>query len=385
MKVQLIAISVAAATLVVAAQSGTSESRSFSFTPHDIANGLEGGYQTVAADLNKDGRPDIIALSTRLPELVWYENPTWTRHVLASGFERLINLAAIDLDGDLIPEIAVAASFATRPDASQGVVFLLTHGADVREPWSKREIDRAPTTHRLRWFAADGGEKWLIGAPLVGETSQQPDDNTPTPIYYYRPPDWKREIVTDAERGVVHGLEASTWDGTPGQVVLSAGFMGIHRYQFGGGRWQRTEVTAGDPAPWPKSGASEVKVGHLGKEQFVATIEPWHGNQVVIYRDRQGRLERQVVDAELTNGHTIVAVDLDGDGRDEVIAGHTRGKPAIWIYRATGDTWSRTALDTDMAGSACAASDLNGDRRIDLVCIGGTTLRWYENTSVRPN
>ena len=152
---------------------------SFSFTPHDIANGLEGGYQTITADLNKDGRPDIIALSTRLPDLAWYENPTWTRHVLASGFERLINLAATDVDGDLIPEIAVAASFATRPDASKGLVFLLTHGADVREPWSKREIDRAPTTHRLRWFAADGGEKWLIGAPLVGETSQQPDDNTP--------------------------------------------------------------------------------------------------------------------------------------------------------------------------------------------------------------
>src|SRR2546426_11015700 len=103
----------------------------------------------------------------------------------------------------------------------------------------------------------------------------------------------EREVVTDAEQGVVHGLEPATWDGASGQVVLSAGFMGIHRYQFSGGRWQRTEVSAGDPAPWPKSGSSEVKVGHLGREQFVAAVEPWHGNEVVIYRDRQGKRDRR--------------------------------------------------------------------------------------------
>jgi hypothetical protein len=383
MKLQLTALSVAALSLVGAAQSGTGGSPSFSFTRHDVATELTGAYQAITADINKDGKPDIIALATRLPELAWYENPTWTRHVLASGFTRLINAAAADLDGDLIPEIAVSASFATRPAESEGLVFLLTHGADVRAPWSSREIDRAPTTHRLRWLAAGGGEQWLINAPLVGEKSQRPDDKVPTPIYYYRPPDWKRQLVTDAEQGVVHGLEPATWDGTPGQVVLSAGFMGIHRYRFSGGQWQRTEVTAGDPAPWPKSGSSEVKVGHLGKEQFVVAIEPWHGNQVVIYRDRQGTLDRQVVDSGLTNGHTLVAVDLDGDGRDEVIAGETQGKRAAWIYAATGDTWSRSALDAETATSSCAASDLNGDGRIDLVCIGGTTLRWYENTSAR--
>ena len=385
MKLLLTAVSVAALSLVSSAQSGTSSRPSVSFTRHDIADGLQGGYQTITTDLNKDGKPDIIALATRGSELVWYENPTWTRHVLASGFVRLINAAATDLDGDRIPEIAVAAGFATRPDASEGVVSLMTHGADVREPWSMREIDRTPTTHRLRWFAADSGEMWLINSPLVGEKSQKTDDKVPTPIYYYRPPDWKRQLVTDAEQGVVHGLEPVTWDGTPGQVLLSAGFMGIHRYQFSGGRWQRAQVAAGGPAPWPKSGSSEVKVGHLGKDQFVAAVEPWHGNEVVIYRDRQGKLDRQVVDTELTNGHTIVVADFDGDGRDEVVAGQTQGARAAWIYAASGDTWSRSTLDAEMGASGCAVSDLNGDGKVDLVCIGGANLRWSENTSaVRP-
>ena len=36
-----------------------------------------------------------------------------------------------------------------------------------------------------------------------------------------------------------------------------------------------------------------------------------------------------------------------------------------------------------MSPSACVAEDLDGDGRIDLVCIGGGTanLKWYENVS----
>src|SRR5687768_16649606 len=45
------------------------------FTPHEIATGLRGGYQVVVTDLNKDGRPDVIAVATGLSELVWFEDP----------------------------------------------------------------------------------------------------------------------------------------------------------------------------------------------------------------------------------------------------------------------------------------------------------------------
>jgi hypothetical protein len=64
--------------------------------------------------------------------------------------------------------------------------------------------------------------------------------------------------------------------------------MGIHRYQFAG-HWNRLDVVSGDPAPWPKGGSSDVVVAHLGTGRFLAAIEPWHGNQVVVYRERTGR------------------------------------------------------------------------------------------------
>src|ERR1019366_8095929 len=68
------------------------------FAEHTIATGLTGGYQVVAADLNHDGRPDVIALASGLPELVWYENPTWERHVIAGKQAGMINSAVVGAD-----------------------------------------------------------------------------------------------------------------------------------------------------------------------------------------------------------------------------------------------------------------------------------------------
>ena len=61
-------------------------------------------------------------------------------------------------------------------------------------------------------------------------------------------------------------------------------------------------------------------MGRLSERDFVATIEPWHGPQVVVYRDAAGSWERQVID-EIGSGHTIVTADFDGDGRDEIVTG----------------------------------------------------------------
>ena len=359
------------------------------FAAHEVATGLTGGYQVIAADLNRDGRPDLIAVSD-LPELVWFENPSWTRHVLARELAHVINVAAADLDGDGIPEIAVASGFSTRPDQSSGVVGILTHGADPTQPWTMREIDRTPAAHRLRWFVDREGQRWLINAPLAGETARAPDYRGATPIYAYHAPEWKREPVASAESGVVHAIEpirSSFCDA----CFLSAGFAGIHQYERAHGAWTHAAIAAGNTAPVPKGGSSDVAVGRAARAGnaasdsfFVAAIEPWHGNQVVIYR--RGDAEsfvRQIIDSSLVDGHTLVTADLDGDGADEVIVGQRGGPHSVWIYAASpgGATWTRTTLDDGMPAAGCIAVDLNGDKRIDIVCIGTATatLKWYEN------
>jgi hypothetical protein len=359
------------------------------FTAHEIGTGLRGGYQVVVADLNKDRKPDIIALASGVPDLVWYENPGWQRHVITTDNRGMINVAAHDLDGDGVPELALAQGFTTNAKTSTGILSILTHAADVTAPWTAKEIDRIPTAHRLRWVDADGtGKKLLVNAPLIGPDAVAPDYQAPVSIAFYRAPDFKREILVDTFTGLIHGIEPVAWPGVKGQAVLSAGFLGLHLHRFAGGTWQTTNLTKGDPAEWPKSGSSDVALGALGSQRVLGTIEPWHGNQIAIYAERGGAWTRAVVDAAIADGHAIVALDIDNDGRSEFVAGQRGGARSLMLYSASKDgaTWSKRAIDEGgMAGAGCAAADFNADARTDIVCIGTATanVKWYENMGAK--
>ncbi len=355
------------------------------FVPHTIATGLTGGYQAVVVDLNRDRRPDILVVAGALDELRWYENPRWEPHVLVRGIRDPINATAWDVDGDGVPEVALAHEFSNVYAERPGVLSILTHKGEPTGPWSMRQIDRVPTSHRLRFVDVEGtGQKWLVNSPLIGPRAVAPEYRDRVPVYAYRAGAWKRELIDDHEEGVVHCLLPNAWDGGTKESLLVAGFLGVHRLEFAEGRWRRSQVVSGDPADWPRSGSSEVAVGHLGRERFLATIEPWHGNQVVVYREAEGTWKRQVVDAAIADGHTLVTGDFDGDGRDEVVAGERQGRHSVYVYRAdsSGHTWARQALDDgDMSGSGCAVADVNGDGWLDVVCVGDSTanLKWYEN------
>jgi len=359
------------------------------FAEHTIATDLKGGYQVVVADLNHDGKPDLIALASGMTELVWYENPGWERHVLATGLAHMINCTTIDVPGDPIPQIVLATGFANEAKNSIGVVSVLRHQGDPREPWSVTEIDRLTTSHRLRTADIDGsGKRVVINQPLTGAKADAPDYRDQTPLVFYRPGEWKRQVISTEDSGVVHGIFVLDWDGNGRDAILTASFTGIHLFRFGkDGRWSRTEIAKGDPAPWPKSGSSDIAVGRLGKSRFLAAIEPWHGNQVAVYRQQAGRWERHVIDTTLVDGHTIAVADLNHDGSDEIVAGFRGKGRSVYLYYAdaAGEHWSRETLDDGgMGAAACAVADLNADGRIDIVCIGSATtnLKWYENLGV---
>ncbi len=375
--------------LLFAAALALDAQTSLPFTPHTLTTSLKGGYQAVIADLNHDGRPDIIALASGGAELVWFENPAvagdpWEKHVIAANLPRTINCAAEDLDGDGIPEIVIAWEFANNAANSVGKVGVLTHAGDPRQPWKLRQFDEITTAHRLRWADIDGsGRKVAINAALTGPHAVPPGyGGDHAPLVMYRPGDWKREVISEANEGVQHGIFVTRWNpGDKRDSILTASFSGIHLLQYGPNGWTRTEIAKGDPSPCPKCGSSDVAVGYLGKEKFLAAIEPWHGNQVSIYTLTGGVWKRKQIDDSLTDGHTIITADLDGDGRDEVIAGFRQGAKSVFVYQAGKSGWDKRILDDGgMGAAACAAGDLNRDGKIDLVCISSTTLKWYENT-----
>jgi hypothetical protein len=350
-----------------------------------ISKAVNFGYQLVAADLNGDGKKDLLAIDERATEVAWFENPTWERHVLATNVPRPLNATCCDLDGDGIPEVVLAYRFETSPEKSVGNVVLLTHGKDVRQPWTTHDIDRVPTAHRVRWIDPEGnGQKVLLLGPMVGQRFP-PAEGDSVPLYLYRPGQWLRETISTEPRGVLHAINPVNWDGSARQQLLTASYAGIHRLQFLNGKWVATLLTRGDPRPCPLCGSSDARLGHLGSQRILVAIEPWHGNQVVVYVPEDQQWKRVVLEDKMENGHGLAVGDLDGDGRDEIVCGF-RGKGCqLSIYKAldtTGTHWRKTVLDDGgMAAADCVIEDFNGDGKPDIACIGASTgnVKLYEN------
>ncbi len=349
------------------------------FQAHLIAR-FPDGYQVAIADMNGDGRPDVLALSTRHKRVVWYENPSWKEHLILSSLADPISLAPV-AGGK---EAALATDFALSNSTSGGRIWLLHRPSEPGE-WQAEEIDAIPTSHRLKWADLDGdGRLELVNAPLLGQGARAPDYAVPASLVWYAKQRgrWRRHVV-DQNLRLFHGFAVARWDRDRRDALLTASAEGVHLFRSRGRgqkmTWTKTRLGAG--------GSSEVCLGFLGASRFLATIEPWHGDKVVVYTEA-GRppWPPRVIDSTFVDGHALACGDLDGDGRDEVVAGYRGQGRSVYIYWALdsgGRQWHRLPLDEgDMAASGCAIADLNGDGRPDVACVGAGSgnLKWYENT-----
>ncbi len=117
----------------------------------------------------------------------------------------------------------------------------------------------------------------------------------------------------------------------------------------------------------------------------MATIEPWHGNEVVVWPEREPTSlrfgPRIVIDDTLADGHALWVADVDGDGDDEIFAGH-RGKDhrvSMYDFDRANQKWKQTVIDRDIAAQDLRGGDLDGDGTPDVVAVGGSThnVVWY--------
>jgi hypothetical protein len=387
------------------------------FVRHDI-DAFPGGYQVAVADVDRDGRPDVIALSTSADRVDWYHNPDWTRRPVARA-PKNIDLAIRDVDGRL--EIALASGFYFSEPDRGGEIQILRQPQNLDEPWTIH-----PVVHRLRWGDLDGdGRPELIHAPIFGRGSDAIRDPKPAHLWAFRPPndggdgDWQVWKI-DETLSVLHGLYVGDLDGDGRDEILTASFDGIWLFDFDGDppQWRKTQLSRGaapiDDKPGTPRGSSEIVPGRLGPNRpMLAAIEPWHGNQVVVYTPEGGNVgsegdspifaprklgqspgrksgqspggwRRQVLDDSLDEGHALVAADFDGDGADEIVAGWRGAGGGLVLFDpadAEGSRFNKLTLDTGIAVEGAVAADMNSDGVPDLVVIAGRTnnLVWYEN------
>lgn len=358
------------------------------FRVHTISDALKSGYQVIAADLTGDGRKDLIALTEGMQELVWFEAPNWERHVMVDGVRNMSAMAAHDVDGDGVPEVVLGYEFSGRPGPRPGIVAVLRHSGNPRERWTLTEIDKVPTVHRLRWIDMDGsGRPVLLNGPMVNPFEEEVGIGNPVPVYIYHPADnWRRETLTDVPHGYLHGLTVTDWDGKGPHNLLTASSLGIHVWRRQtNGTWSGDLLTRGNPEEWPRAGTADVVVGRTEAGRFMAAIEPYHGNIIAVYVERNGAWQRHVIDDSIVTGHALAMADFDGNGRDDIIVGFRGKGHRLYLYTAddaTAERWTRHTIDEGgMAAAACIADDINGDGRPDIACMGSGTsnLKVYEN------
>ncbi len=412
-------IGAATAWSAVTAQSGErrvakrTEADFLHWQTHQVAE-VPAGYQVAVADVNGDGQPDLIGLSTQERLIAWYENPVWQRRPISRNTESNICLAPLATRHGLTG-LAFASDFHLEDSTRGGDVWWATPGRSLDAEWDHQTIARIPASHRLRWGNITGdGRLRLVDAPIIGYGAHEPDYSVPTHLTWFDPPasvyhkpahggripqtgkviEWPSHLI-DASLTVLHGLLMFDWDDDGRDEILTASFEGVHLFHSHGPAsrltWTRTQLAAGDQAPHPRRGSSEIGVGQVAGRRFLATIEPWHGEQVVVYSapaHGSGLWQRQVIDSSFKDGHALVCADLDGDGSSEIVAGYRGPGTALYVYYAadeSGSDWLRQTLDTNMSASCVAVEDMNGDGLPDLVCIGASTgnLKWYQNLGRR--
>lgn len=382
------------------------------FKAQEIDTGLKIGYAVILVDLNGDKKPDIVVVDQH--KVVWYENPTWKKRVILDGKTKPDNvcITAMDIDGDGKTDLVIGAGWRPSDTATPGTLqWLKNPGVPDRE-WAMYPIPcDEPTVHRVRVADLDGdGKPWIVMAPLQGRDCTAKGnwtDGRPVRITAYKipakdpekPEGWK-PVVLSEELHVVHNfwpltdsLQRPVPGLTPYVPVLTASYEGVHITNPPGAPTRLEKVHEGNQAnPRGNRGASEIKATRFQGGLTIATIEPWHGNEVVIYtrdpKSKEVAFRRQVIDKQLRWGHAVWFADLDGDRKDELIIG-VRDDPnpkagdafkerrGVRIYKCTdgtGEKWERFILDDGgVAVEDLAAADLDGDGKIDIVAVGRAT------------
>jgi len=350
-----------------------------------VDSNFQRAYQITSADINGDHLPDLVAVSDRLSEIVWYENPHWEKHVLLNETRGNIDLNPYDIDGDNDIDLAFACQFSLSETTNGGHVYWLENPGDQNKKWEKHLIDSIPTTHRIRWVDVNGdGISELVNLPMLGAGSTDTESEIPVHLVYYPIPqnpkidDWPRLLI-DSSLHLSHGINIFNWDDDAAGEVLTASSDGLAFFDFDHRGWNKEKLASGHEGEGRVSrGAGEVAAGDLGNsKRFLASIEPWHGDKVVFYTQNEStQWDREVIDTTFLDGHAIACFDLNNDGFDEILAGH-RGKPYnlyLYQYDPAQDKWERTALDKGgISAAGIHVLDANLDGIPDIAASGSAT------------
>jgi hypothetical protein len=265
-----------------------------------------------AADLDGDGRIEIV----HGPD--WFSAPPdgpyagpWERRVYAPAFREMCRVVLIDITGNGRPDIVLAES-----EYMEGRMSWFENRlqADPAQPWIEHEMERPLVyAHSLSAWRDPTSEVVRVFVAEMAQGGWSPPYNWDARLIQYTTSD--------------HG---TTWE----REVTYRG-AGTH------------QATAYD---LDSDGAIEF----VGKECWRPRVQIWKQRETPspLTRFRHRFLDR---DKPYT-GTDILAADIDGDGRPDVVCG-------AWWYK--NDSWERYSIPD--VYQVINAYDLDGDGRQELI------------------
>ncbi len=349
-------------------------------------------YAVTIADVDGDSKRDIVAVTEN--RVLWYQNPTWKMRVMIADQTPLDNvcIAPLDIDGDGKVDFALGAGW-----TKTGTIHWIKRGKSLDAPWSVHQIGEERWTHRMRWADVLGsGTPQLVVSPLnstVGDGVRLTAFSIPEDPVNDR---WPTTIL-NSDLNRMHNHWHLDFDKDGIVDTLTASREGVNLIRRTKDGWTKTQLGTGATADDPnQNGAGEVKMGKLANgKTFITSVEPMHGHSLVVYTPPshgQSLWNRQVIESSFTRGHALWTADVDGDGSDEIVFGHsdTPETFGVIVYDSvddaqdgSGTAWKKHVVDAGgMATEDLIVEDLTGDGRPDIVAGGRAThnLKLYINT-----
>lgn len=327
------------------------------------------------ADVNHDGKPDILAGD------VWYEAPDWKMHEIrpikeynaATGYSNAFLVFATDVDGDgWVDQVVVG--FPGSPavwDKNPG----RTGGKWIEYPITDSACNESPI-----WADVDGdGKPELVTAYKERQMA------------YYKPgahPEsgWEQHLIgAPGQPGVKrfsHGLGVGdvNGDGRP-DIICTDGYYEAPRDRSQT-PWKFVPAKLGPPCAQMYTFDFNLD----GKPDVISSsahqIGVWWWEQVA--GPNGPEFKQHLIDDSFSESHALMVADINGDGHPDFVTGKrwwahgpngdiNPNDPAVLYWfefrRENGNVvWTKHLIDSDSGvGTGFKIRDMNGDGRPDII------------------